>query len=162
MNKLRVSVAALALSFAGFVGIATQEGYVERATVPTKNDRPTNGFGSTFNADGSPVKLGDTTTPVRALVTANIHINKLEGELRTCMAGISLFQYEYDAIVSWAYNIGAHAACNSTLMKKLKSGDYEGACRELPKWRYASGRVLKGLERRRLIEMNQCLGLIPR
>ena len=48
----RVSVAVLTLSAAGLVSILSQESYTERAIIPTKNDRPTVGFGSTFRDDG--------------------------------------------------------------------------------------------------------------
>jgi len=63
--------------------------------------------------------------------------------------------------VSWAYNVGAGAACRSTLVKKLKQTppDYEGACRELLRWTYAGGRVLPGLVKRREKEYRMCMGL---
>ena len=139
MNKLRVSVAALALSFAGFVGIATQEGYVERATVPTKNDRPTNGFGSTFNADGSPVKLGDTTTPVRALITAQAHISKEEQKFRDSLPGVKLYQGEYDLYMDWVYQFGIGTWGKSSMRRNLLAGDYVAACNALLLYRFSGG-----------------------
>ena len=66
MSKVRIVVAALSFSAAGFVGLTVHENYVDRAMVPTQGDRPTLGFGSTYHEDGRPVKLGETTTPVRA------------------------------------------------------------------------------------------------
>lgn len=139
MNKLRVSVAALALSFAGFVGIATQEGYVERATVPTKNDRPTNGFGSTFNADGSPVKLGDTTTPVRALITAQAHISKEEQKFRDSLPGVKLYQSEYDLYMDFTYQFGNGTWRASSMRRNLLAGDYVAACNALLLYRFSGG-----------------------
>jgi GH24 family phage-related lysozyme (muramidase) len=139
MNKLRVSVAALALSFAGFVGIATQEGYVERATVPTKNDRPTHGFGSTFNADGSPVKLGESTTPVRALITAQAHISKEEQKFRDSLPGVKLYQGEYDIYMDWVYQFGTGAWSRSSMRRNLLAGDYVAACNALLLYKYSGG-----------------------
>jgi GH24 family phage-related lysozyme (muramidase) len=139
MNKFRVSVAALALSFAGFVGIATQEGYVERATVPTKNDRPTNGFGSTFNADGSPVKLGDVTTPVRALITAQAHISKEEQKFRDSLPGVKLYQGEYDLYMDFTYQFGIGTWRASSMRRNLLAGDYVAACNALLLYRFSGG-----------------------
>ena len=67
MNKKRTTVGALALSAAGLIALVSHEGYREKAYVPVPGDRPTVGFGSTFNPDGTPVKLGDTVTPQKAL-----------------------------------------------------------------------------------------------
>ncbi|MDE3955691.1 glycoside hydrolase family protein, partial [Glaesserella parasuis] len=49
----------------------------------------------------------------------------------------------------------------STFFRKIKSGDYVGACNELPKWVYSGGKKLRGLEIRREKEKALCLaGLI--
>ncbi|NNC10146.1 lysozyme, partial [Corallococcus exiguus] len=54
---VRSLVAALALSAAGLIAIVDREGYTDAAVVPTRNDRPTYGFGSTVREDGTPVRL---------------------------------------------------------------------------------------------------------
>lgn len=56
-----------------------------------------------------------------------------------------------------AYNIGPKVACNSTASKYLAKGDYEAACKELPKWDKSNGITLPGLTRRRNAEMKICL-----
>jgi hypothetical protein len=61
----RRTVAALTLSAAALVGIVLHEGYTDRAVIPVKGDVPTIGFGTTTG-----VKLGDTTTPPKALARA--------------------------------------------------------------------------------------------
>lgn len=71
--------------------------------------------------------------------------------------GSPLPQPTFDALVSFTYNVGEGSLRKSTLLKKLKAGDIAGACRELPKWVYAGGVKLKGLERRRKAEMDLCL-----
>lgn len=59
------------------------------------------------------------------------------------------------------YNIGPKVACNSTAAKYLKAGNYEAACRELPRWNRATvagvSVVLPGLTKRRIKEMELCL-----
>ena len=155
----RTTAAALALSASALVALVTHEGYTERAVVPIKNDRPTVGYGSTFHEDGRAVKMGDTTTPVRALVLAQKHISKDEAAFRKCAGDTPLYQHEYDAIMEWIYNVGPIAACSSTLMKKLRAEDYSGACNELRRWTFAGGREVRGLVLRRERERLKCLGL---
>jgi lysozyme len=60
------------------------------------------------------------------------------------------------AIYSFAYNVGATATINSTLLKKLNSRDYGGACAELKRWVYAGGQKWKGLINRRDVEYLVC------
>ncbi len=61
------------------------------------------------------------------------------------------------ALVSWTYNVGAGAACRSTLVRKANAGDLVGACNELPRWNRAGGRVITGLSNRRMSERAMCL-----
>lgn len=60
------------------------------------------------------------------------------------------------AIYSFAYNVGATATINSTLLKKLNAKDYAGACSELKRWVYAGGQKWKGLVNRRDVEYQVC------
>ncbi|HCB2205679.1 TPA: lysozyme [Citrobacter farmeri] len=60
------------------------------------------------------------------------------------------------AIYSFAYNVGASAAINSTLLKKLNSKEYAAACAELNRWVYAGGKKWKGLMNRRDVEYEVC------
>lgn len=61
------------------------------------------------------------------------------------------------AFSSFIYNVGPGAYQRSTLLKKLRAGNYLGACNELIRWAYAGGRKLRGLERRREAERQICL-----
>lgn len=61
------------------------------------------------------------------------------------------------SLISFIYNVGGGNFQRSTLLRKLNAGDWQGACRELPKWVYAKGMKLRGLERRRKAEMELCL-----
>lgn len=152
MTVKRIGIAALALSAAGFVGIALKESYTDKAVIPIPGDVPTLGFGTT---DG--VKMGDKITPPVALQRALQDASKYEGAIKRCVT-VELHQHEYDAFVSLAYNIGAGAFCKSTLVTKLNARDYAGACAEISRWNRASGRVVQGLVNRRAQERAQCEG----
>ena len=65
---------------------------------------------------------------------------------------VPLKQSEFDALVSFVFNVGQGALAKSTLLKKLNAGDKAGAAREFAKWKYAKGKELSGLKRRRAAE----------
>ena len=62
---------------------------------------------------------------------------------------VPLNQNQFDALVSFAFNVGVGAFGGSTLLKRLNKGDYQGAANELMRWVHAGGRQLRGLVRRR-------------
>ncbi|NCC23024.1 MAG: lysozyme [Alphaproteobacteria bacterium] len=64
----------------------------------------------------------------------------------------SLNQNEFDALVSWAFNVGCGAVARSTLVRKLNTGDRKGAADEFLRWDKAGGKRLAGLSRRRRAE----------
>ena len=139
MDKARTVVASLTLSAAALIGIAVNEGYTDRAVIPTKNDRPTLGYGSTFHADGTPVKLGDKTDPVRALVTLQTHISKEEASFQRSLAGASLYQHEYDAYMDFVYQFGQGTWWKSSMRSHILAGEHRQACDALLKYRFSGG-----------------------
>lgn len=62
---------------------------------------------------------------------------------------VLLNQNQYDALVSFTFNLGGGSLKNSTLLKKLNAKDYAGAADEFLKWNKAGGKVLNGLTRTR-------------
>lgn len=147
----RVQVAALSLSAATLVGIASHEGFVQKAYQDIVGVW-TIGFGTTEN-----VRPGQTIDPVRALQRALTDVQKFEGALKECVH-VPLHQHEYDAYLSLAYNIGSGAFCRSTLVRRLNTGDYPGACKEILRWNRAGGQVVRGLVNRREQEYELCMG----
>lgn len=135
----RIVVSALSLSMAGFVSLAVREHYVDDAMVPTKNDRPTLGFGSTFHEDGRPVKLGEKTTPVRALIKAQAHITKEEAKFRASLPNVALYQAEYDLYMDWVYQFGTGNWTGSSMQRNLLKGDYVQACNSLLRYKFSGG-----------------------
>lgn len=152
MSKSRIAAGAIAVSAASLVAIATYEGYRGDAYKDSVGV-PTIGYGETAG-----VKIGDKTTPERALVQLLASTEKHADAIRQCIK-VPLYQHEFDAYVSLSYQIGAGAFCRSTLIKKLNKGDYTGACNELDKWVYAGGKKLPGIVKRRQKEKEMCLGI---
>ena len=60
------------------------------------------------------------------------------------------------AFLSFAFNVGNKAFCDSTLARKANAGDLMGACAELSRWVMAGGRELPGLVKRRAAERQLC------
>lgn len=65
---------------------------------------------------------------------------------------VPLTQHQFDALVSFSYNVGSRALEHSTLLRKLNDGDYNAVPAELGRWVRGGGRVLQGLVRRRRAE----------
>jgi lysozyme len=139
VSKVRVAVAALTLSAGAFISLVSSEGYTDRAVIPTKGDRPTAGFGSTVHADGTPVKMGETTTPVRALVMAQAHISQEEAIFRQSLSGASLSQAEFDVYMNFVYEFGTGNWASSSMRKDILAGHYLQACGDLLKYKNAAG-----------------------
>ena len=139
MAKARLLVTALALSAAGLIAIVTQESYTETAVIPTKGDRPTYGYGSTQKDDGSPVRMGDRTDPVRALHTVQSHLSREEQKFRESLPGVRLTQGEYDLYVDFMYQYGIGNWRASSMRRNLLGGKYTEACDALLAWRKAGG-----------------------
>jgi lysozyme len=149
--KYRRPVAALALSAAGLIAIATSEGFVEKAYRDIVGIW-TIGFGTTKD-----VKPGDTITVEDALNRKIADVRKFHEGMIACV-NVPLTQKEFDAYLSLAYNIGSRAFCSSTLVKLLNAGDYDGACKEILRWDYAGGERVLGLTLRREREYRTCIG----
>lgn len=108
------------------------------------------------------VKKGDVVTEAQAENLLRQDLRLFEGKLNYCLENdhVTLNQNQFDACISFIFNLGFSAFIFSTLYKKLKAGDYAGASAEFPKWVYITKTVdgekikirLKGLEARRKAE----------
>lgn len=74
---------------------------------------------------------------------------------------VRITQAMYESLASWAYNVGAGAACKSTAIRLINAGRYAEGCRDLMRWNRAGGQVVRGLTLRREREMKACLNGIP-
>jgi len=73
---------------------------------------------------------------------------------------VQLTQNQFDACVSFAFNVGLGTLQRSTFRQKVIRGDIEGAADELLKYCMAGGKPLKGLQNRRIDERAMFLGLV--
>lgn len=105
------------------------------------------GYGST----GPHVTVGMTITESQAETLLKKDLSRFEKGVDDLVT-VPLNQNQFDALVSFSFNLGLGNLKSSTLLRKLNSLDYIGAANEIPRWDKAGGKVLKGLTRRRLAE----------
>jgi lysozyme len=97
------------------------------------------------------VKEGDLITEQKAEQLLQDDLKKFEnGVLR--LVRVPLNQNQFDALVSFAFNLGVGNLGKSTLLKMLNDRDYKGAAGQFVRWNKAGGKELAGLTRRRLAE----------
>jgi len=106
------------------------------------------GYGHT----GLDVKPGMRITQEQAEELFRQDINRFEAGLRSLLTREPT-QSQWDALVSWAFNVGLEAARRSTLLRLFNIGDIEGAARQFGEWVLVGGRVSRGLVRRRVAEI---------
>jgi lysozyme len=70
----------------------------------------------------------------------------------TRLVEVPLLQNQFDALVSWTFNLGAGNLKTSTLLKVLNAGEYKNVPEQIKRWNKANGKVLEGLTRRREAE----------
>jgi lysozyme len=116
---------------------------------------PTIGFGNTYYPDGTKVKLTDASiTKEKAEELLKFLLVTYEKAVDSfCRDDIS--QGNFDALTSFAYNLGNGNLQKSTLIKKVNANPKDVTIAdEFLKWNKANGSVLKGLTRRRQAEAN--------
>ena len=150
-EKIRRNAAILTISALTVVSIASHEGFREKAYRDVTGV-PTVGYGETKG-----VTMDSTMNRLEALMRLEISAGEHAKGMVRCIK-VPITQGEYNAYVSFTYNVGVGAFCKSTLVKKLNDKDYDGACKELLKWTQAGGKVYPGLVKRRQQEYNTCIG----
>ena len=134
------------------VGLGPDEGlrttaYLDVVGIPTVC------FGETRG-----VSLGDTYTVAECEAMLMVRAQEFEDRIKPCIANYNKLPVEVRAsLIRLSYNIGTGAFCGSTIVKKLNRGDIRGACNGFPAWKYAGGKVIRGLQLRREREKKQCL-----
>ena len=107
---------------------------------------PTIAFGRTKN-----VKLGDTCTQEQADAWLEEELEEYTGYVNDAVKQ-TLQQNQIDAMVAWTYNLGPTNLRSSTLLRVLNEGKLQEVPQQMRRWNKANGKVLEGLERRRLTE----------
>ncbi|HDT2136503.1 TPA: lysozyme [Enterobacter roggenkampii] len=109
------------------------------------------GYGWTQPVDGKPIRAGMTINQETAERLLKTGLVSYESDVSR-LVKVGLTQGQFDALVSFTYNLGARSLSTSTLLRKLNAGDYAGAADEFLHWNKAGGKVLNGLTRRREAE----------
>ena len=107
------------------------------------------GYGQTGRYYGRRVRRGMTTTKAEAHAWLRDHSIKTYEDAVTQAVKVPLNQNQFDALVSFTYNVGVGALKQSTALRKLNAGDYAGAADALTMWTKCRRKVLAGLVRRR-------------
>lgn len=114
---------------------------------------PTIGYGATFYPDGKKVTMSDKAiTEAEATALLASMLKKFEQYVDSyCVDTVT--QNQFDALVSFCYNLGPANLKASTLLKKVNANPNDETIRaEFMKWTKAGGRTLKGLVTRRTAE----------
>ena len=137
------------VSEAGMRLIKESEGCVLKAYPdPATGGHPwTIGYGHT-GSDVTPGKVIDQDEADRLL---DEDVDLFERGVKR-LVNVDLTQGQFDALVCFAFNLGLGALQQSTLLKLLNAGDYEGAAKQFQRWDKAGGKVMAGLTKRRQAE----------
>ena len=109
------------------------------------------GYGWTQPVDGKPIRARMTIKQETAERLLKTGLVSYESDVSR-LVKVGLTQGQFDALVSFTYNLGARSLSTSALLRKLNAGDYAGAADEFMHWNKAGGKVLNGLTRRREAE----------
>ena len=97
------------------------------------------------------VKKGDNWTQDEADDILLNDLEKFEGYVNQYVK-VPLAQNQFDALVSWTFNLGPGNLKSSTMLTKLNEKSYDEVPSQMKRWNKAGGKVLRGLERRRNAE----------
>ena len=111
---------------------------------------PTIGVGHTGLVGNEPVAVGMRITQEQADEILALDLERFEKAVDRLCPGCT--QQQFDALVSFAFNLGEGALSGSTMRKHHMAGNHDAAAREFGKWNHAGGKVLAGLTRRRAAE----------
>ncbi|PKP53802.1 MAG: muraminidase [Bacteroidetes bacterium HGW-Bacteroidetes-1] len=109
------------------------------------------GYGHTGPTLGKPTPQGMTISDFDAETLLKKDMAKFE-DVVTKHVKVPLSQNQFDALVSFTFNVGAGAFASSTLLKLLNQGKYDEVPAQFLRWNKGGGKVLAGLVRRRKSE----------
>ena len=137
------------------------QSYADPSTVndPVKKGEPwTCGYGSTFDELGVKVRQADVWTHEKALRAKQAALSMFLAELLKLSPKIVLEpSRRVAAVLSWVYNCGVGNYRASTFRRKVNEGSWEEAAEQCLRWNKASGKVMRGLTRRRESEAKALL-----
>ena len=99
------------------------------------------------------VKEGNTCTQEQAEAWLDEELHEYESYIND-MVEVSLLQNQFDALVSWVFNLGPSNLKASTMLKVLNNKEFEEVPSQIKRWNKAGGVILGGLVKRREAEAN--------
>ena len=120
------------------------EPYLDTAGIPTI------GYGNTFYENGLKVRLSDKPISKDRAEDLLLNVVKRFEEGVNRLVKVEINQFQFDALVSFSYNVGLGALQSSTLLKRINNNPLDAdICHQFSRWNKAGGKVLLGLTRRR-------------
>ncbi len=110
------------------------------------------GYGHVLRAGEPRVRI--TKAEAEALLYVDLQIVD-DGVSR--LVKVRARQSEQDALCSFVYNLGLGALSRSTLLRLYNAGDEWGAALQFPRWCMAGGKIVRGLQKRRVAEQGMLL-----
>jgi lysozyme len=138
----------LVKSFEGYAKKRADGGCDAYPDPASGGDPWTIGYGST----GDSIRRGTVWTRQQADERFASDLAKFGVRVEALLGGALTTQHQFDALVSFAYNLGLGNLASSTLLRKHRARDFEGAANEFLKWDKAQGKVMAGLTKRRAAE----------
>ena len=143
--RSRIAAGLLALSSIGALGIISHEGMKRVAY------RDPVGIVTVCAGHTATAKLGQVKTEAECAELLKQDVKYAEQAVKR-LVKVPLTQEQFDALVSFTFNVGETSLAKSTLLKKINNFDCWGAGKEFIKWTYAGGQQLPGLVIRRAAE----------
>ena len=110
------------------------------------------GYGSCYGLNGKRLtKDHRMITPTEADYLLRREVRHAERQVARLLK-VPVTENQFSALASFTFNVGGGAFQSSTLRRKLNRGEIESAAKEFHRWKYAGGRVLPGLVKRRRAE----------
>jgi lysozyme len=145
-NYARAAVATLVFSAAGVGFLQNHEGVKQRVYLDSIG-KPTVCTGHMDTR----MKVGELYSPEQCEQLLREDVGSASWAVRQSVK-VPLYQYEFDALVSWCFNVGNANCMSSTLVKRLNEGNYDAVPDQLARWRYADGRDCR-------VRSNNCYGV---
>ena len=105
------------------------------------------------------VQEGDEWSESHANHMLEVELEEYEGYVDKYVTA-PLGQNQFDALVSWTYNLGGGNLSASTMLKVLNAGEYDEVPNQMLRWNKVGGKVLEGLTRRRQAEADMFCGTV--
>ena len=135
--------------FEGLARVDKTTGLVHAYPDPATGGDPwTVGYGHT----GPDVKTNTVWTKEQAEAALRRDVQAFASRVEGALGGARTTQGQFDALVSFSFNVGIGNLKSSTLLKLHKAGNYSAAATQFARWNKAAGKIMKGLTLRRAAE----------